>query len=204
MNDMRHLINLVEGRDAPLYHNLRLGTEKAKTVFLNDTLPAEWVHDIPNLGKKTGISFTRNPRLQWGSLRLQFDQRKIAYTHKIIPLDGEYVHHGGQYADRQKTKKNDLSTLAEEFVIGDIKPLHKYLIDIKVTYPEQEDPAKIKQVLLPILDYAYKWGVPVLMPETLVMQKNILAPTVKMHSPSLFSDSELQKRYPNGIDIKFF
>lgn len=199
MNDMRHLINLVEGRDAPLYHNFSLESEKAQTVFSNDILPATWIHNIPKLGKTKGTSFTRNPRLEWGEIRLKCDQAKLAHTHKIIPLDGQHVKSGGVYSDKEG---KDRYTLAEEFVFGDIKPLHTYLIEITAN-PIRENPTELKKLLLPMLDYAYKWKVPVSMPTELV-KKNLLKPDIRIQSTSLFSDSELQQRYPNGLNLRFY
>lgn len=211
MNEMRHLINLVEGRDAPLYHNFSLESEKAQTVFLNDVLPAAWIHNIPKLGKTKGTSFTRNPRLEWGDIRLKCNQAKLAYTHKIIPLDGQVVFSNSVASGRVfipvtdrggSSSRKERDTLAEEFVLGDIKPLHDYLIDITVQ-TTKEDSTKLKELLLPVLDYAYKWKVPVSMPTELV-KKNLLKPDIRIQSTSLFSDSELQQRYPNGLNLTFY
>jgi len=135
---------LNEGRDAPLYHGMT--PAKARSVFTRDTLPASWTHNIPGLGKVQGNSFSRNKLLKYGYVVITVNQTKLAQTYKIIPLDGEYVHsarHDGvpstlPYArDRNAInmfgdKKLPAQLLSEEFVVGDISNLHKYILSISV------------------------------------------------------------------------
>lgn len=156
---MREFINIVEGRAtitearmAPLYHYMY--TEKALNVFKNDAMPARWEHEIPHQGLVKGNSLTRNqnPKMFGNRLvRLVFDQSKLAQTNKIIPLDGERVFRFTQssmdepdqrphnirlaarnnFNDRIINQRSNYQ-LAEEFVVGDIAPLHKYLKRVEI------------------------------------------------------------------------
>lgn len=129
---------LTEGRDAPLYHWMKIG--KALDVFKNDNLKASWTHNIPGLGKFIGTSLTRNKRLIWpAEVRLTFDQSKLAHTNRIIPLDGEFVLNntnpdyrpGMEVRDRVYNKAEaERYLINEEFVVGDVHPLHKYITHI--------------------------------------------------------------------------
>lgn len=122
---------LCEARMAPLYHIMSY--EKAENVFMNNAMPARWEHDIPGYGKVKGNSFTRNknPRIFWGRpVRLTMNQQAMASRHKIIPLDGEIVFANGRgmrsKPDRAMNAPQS-NQFAEEFVIGDIAPLHKMI-----------------------------------------------------------------------------
>lgn len=139
---------ITEGREGFLYHGMEL--DKAVNVLSNDTMPAQWEHTIPGLGKVRGNSFSRNPKLRWGWVTLTVDHAKLAQNNRIIPLDAEYVQahrgtdpktrmnlhpdisdrsHAGQWSG---TKKKPDEFLQEEFVVGDIKNLHKKIVMIKL------------------------------------------------------------------------
>lgn len=143
---------LIEGRDAVLYHTM--DQYKARNVFSDDIMPARFEHNIPGYGKIKGNSFTRNVKLIWnGCIRLTIDQNKLSRRYKIIPLDGEHAFRFSmnseekEYWERIKDKMRDrllhrgspnnteeltygIEPLSEEFVIGDIKNLHQYIIRI--------------------------------------------------------------------------
>ena len=116
---------------APLYH--MMDYEKAEDVFKNNAMPARWEHDIPGYGKVKGNSFTRNknPRIFWGRpVRLIMNQQVLASRNKIIPLDGEIVFANGRgvRSDPDRIMNSSLhNQFAEEFVVGDIRPLHKMI-----------------------------------------------------------------------------
>lgn len=158
---------LTEGREAPLYH--WVGDEKLLAILEQNKMEAYWEHMIPGQAKKYsyGNSMSRNPRFTYPEVgrkvRLILDQSKLAQTNKIIPLDGERTFHTGQGSgaadytiDRDKpiAGETDRNVMAEEFVIGDIKPLNKYLL--KIEYIGKSD--RIRGI---IQQYASKYGIPV-------------------------------------------
>ncbi len=141
------LRDLLESRSAPLYHWMT--RDKAEYCFKHDEMPGRWEHYLPVEGDDySGNSLSRNKRLHlYGDYRVTLDQAKLAARYKIIPVDGEYVFHGNPKrfpwrdatgvkrfsppGDHIRSRKNYYDAdLAEEFVIGDIKQLHKYLIEV--------------------------------------------------------------------------
>lgn len=142
---------LFEGRDAPLYHSMQWN--KAIIVFSKDEMPAHHIHKLA--GKKIkGTSFSRNPKLgnraspNYGPIWIEFDQRKLSQRYKIMPLDADLVNFYGRMQNfpqslgpkqRQQTDKNLRTEFgsqhAEEFVLGDIKPLHKFIKSISIIDP---------------------------------------------------------------------
>ncbi len=140
---------ITEGRSAPLYHYMEL--TKAIDVFDHDVMEARWAHVIPQIGRVVGNSFSRNAFLHFPRpIRLVVSQARLAQTNRIIPLDGEriFYHTGeGQYganvaarklqpskiSDRTSNKFH-LNTWAEEFVVGDIKSLHRYIEQIEYRF----------------------------------------------------------------------
>ena len=165
---------LNEGREAPLYHGMRFG--KAIWVFNNDILAAGWEHDIPGIGKVKGNSLSRNKLLRYGHIVLTLDQQKISQTNKIVPVDGEYIHYLtknsplAQYAKDRKPvsvygqKRSSKHTLSEEFVIGDINPLHKYLLNVSFGEPDFGNDNPDKKEILRLIKfcqvYCTKWNIP--------------------------------------------
>lgn len=179
---------VMEGRDAPLYHVM--GEEKAANVFATDTMPARWTHDIPGVGKVQGNSFTRNQHYKQTDYagaegfvcRIVVDQRRLAQTHKIIPLHGELIYsYAGekdfldQYgfdttvdinklaqdpSNLDRGVKTPTESMDEEFVVGDITNLHKYItqIDIWSSVATTTDKGKF---LVYLLQYAKKYNIPV-------------------------------------------
>ena len=132
---------LNESHSSPLYHMMNY--QKASNVFKNDTMIARWEHEIPNIGKVYGNSFTRNSRLKWLGryIRITINQEKLRYKNKIIPLDGQFCffNHShfsnGNINDiRDRTfsaKKSDFEEeLNEEFVISDIENIHNIITDV--------------------------------------------------------------------------
>lgn len=99
-----------------------------------------------------GNSFTRNPRMyNMGAriFRLTVDQRLLAQTHKIFTISADFAANSyyhpreivnNMHFDRVnymlgRNPENYIffsSQWAEEFVVGDIKPLHKYLLEIRL------------------------------------------------------------------------
>lgn len=130
---------LLEGREAPLYHLMDFA--KSQHVFETDAMPARWKHDIPGLGVRMGNSFTRSNRLVWGRVvRLTIDQRALSARYKIIPLDGEMAFRNtngyGPLRDRVYNALHGKNPVwAEEFVVGDIKDVHRYVTEVRLMKP---------------------------------------------------------------------
>jgi hypothetical protein len=204
---MRYIDLIAEGRDSPIYHQMKLWSPKTKTLLSSDILQAIWTHDIPGIGPVKGHSFSRNPRLSWANMQLIVDQAKLASRYKIIPLDGDYVHTQGAFRDRRI--KPDQTSLAEEFVVGDINSMHKYLLGIKIDVIRESNPAKIKELLLPVMDYSYKYNIRLYIPHSMTSTHHSPDPHLAFqdyttNTKTLLSDTELQKRYPNGLNIEWY
>lgn len=138
------LSDLFEGRQAPLYHTMDY--DKAMDVFEHDIMPARWEHKIPGGNIVKGNSFTRNKNLRHGNTVFLIINQQAITNNKIIPLDGEYVwskslsggplpynrqdrlRHNAAWADKSDQDRHE--TLSEEFVVGDIKNLHRIITKI--------------------------------------------------------------------------
>ena len=131
---------LEASRSAPLYH--WMVTKKVVGCLANDEIVPLFRHEGMN---KHGISLSRNTRFDFGSsfygasdhfVRLTLDQDKLAREHKITPLDAEHAvrkrgynrEDDGYRPDRDKCLEDTL--MAEEYLIGTIKPLHKYVTSV--------------------------------------------------------------------------
>lgn len=165
---------LSEGRHAPLYHLMDI--EKAEPVLAANAIEARWEHDIPGLGKRTGISLTRNARLTWGkTVRLTLNQAALSQRYKIIPLDGEMAFRNtfgySPLRDRvyHQTNHGMDPTWQEEFLVGNIEPLNRYVTAIEVRTHSMKrerggDLMRIKEV---VQAYGNKYGISVLItPDT--------------------------------------
>ncbi len=114
--------------------------DKSVAVFTSDEMKAKHRHDIPGWGIVTGNSFTRNHRLYFNTVvQITVDQDKLARTNKIVPLDGHYVFYNAglkkksdMWRGRYNPDNTALNDLSEEFVTGDIKPLHRYVTHIEI------------------------------------------------------------------------
>lgn len=143
-----------EERGGYLYHGMN--ERKALAVLSNDSMPANWQSNIPGVGRVNGNSFSRNKLygtrwLEGGYIvRLVMDQAKLAQTHKMIPVNAERLHQlaitnntrrelGNPemgITDTQRTtndrRKSDAARMDEEFVVGDINNLHRYIVSIEL------------------------------------------------------------------------
>jgi len=175
------IIDLQEGRDAPLYH---FGDEeKARIIFRDDVLPATFTHDLSGMGKSVvkGSSLTRNGKLEILSKDYKFtiNQSIIAHTNKIIPLDGEYAHMAGgsdpaKFAHTNSSRNRGSKTFPtgfssntignaawdEEFVVGDIHRFHKAVIMVEVVVSNNGDRnvAEFNTITNMINNGGFKWA----------------------------------------------
>lgn len=169
-NDLRWWLRLVEGRDAPLYHMMDLS--KSIAVFGNDILPSRWEHRILGNDTKYGTSLSRNSRFRFHDdylIRLTFDQAKLAQRYKLIPLDAESAYHfsreprnypWGKHRDRVMNQAENKFSFSEEFLLGDVNPLNRYLtaIDLFLTrFPEGADE---KAFIKLVTTYAKQHNIP--------------------------------------------
>ena len=132
---------ITEAKSAPLYHGTRL--YNAKGIVDGDVILAQPTHgrDTPRRkGQQPDvISLTRSLKtaLDWGNgIVFELDQARLAHRYKISPIEIEYIWHRiNKWGDKGEDKKYEpkSSRLYEEYVIGDIKPLSKYLTKIIVT-----------------------------------------------------------------------
>lgn len=165
--------DLFESRSAPLYHIMEF--EKATNVFETDVMPARWEHLIPKVGKVMGNSFTRNKQFKDRLVRITVDQARLAQNHRIIPVDGERIfRHTYKSAEDPNPERGELTLgargdremnrtpLSEEFVVGDIKPLHRYLTSIEIGKPNFYVISGFNAIRLleTTQAYAEKFGVP--------------------------------------------
>lgn len=140
MDILRSYINIVEGRTAPLYHGISPG--KLRETLTSNTLKATWTHDIPGMGKQTGISLTRNKNVKYDYVVFVFDQARLAQRFKMVPVDGEHLVYK---SDKIRDRSSSISTmavsgpnklqLAEEFLIGNIPNLSSYILEIQLVEP---------------------------------------------------------------------
>jgi len=132
-----------------LYH--WISKKKVKDMIEQDTLFGDFVHTINGKDIK-GNSFSRNKNLKinYSTIRLTVDKDKLKNNYKIIPLDAEIIHRKitpsdtykyQKYRDRNPKKTNsfgdqpirknfDEDRFDEEFVVGNIKNISKYITQI--------------------------------------------------------------------------
>lgn len=156
------LADLTEAREAPLYHWME--SRKAMNVFQHDAIPVKWQHDIPGMGQVQGISMSRNKRFTFGrraAVRLTIDQDALASRHKIIPLDGEAAWRRREELPPttfDRGNPNEDWKFAEEFVVTNIRQLHRYVSEILLI--------KVSDTVLPIelydvcVAYSEQWHIP--------------------------------------------
>ncbi len=146
---------ITESRSAPLYHGTNISS--AEEILKHNMIMAKTGHQAPALGltrghalgnyKNTGgrwgdingVSLTRSFKtaMDFGAVIFELDQSVLTNNHKIVPIQyfgiGGNAMAGARSTAYQAGKgKSGASTEAEEFVIGSIKNLDKYLKTIWV------------------------------------------------------------------------
>lgn len=115
---MRQWIDLVEGRDAPLYHGTSI-CNGANALHLNMLFASHAYEDDP-----FGVSLTRDLNVAkdfHGEVIFALDQRALAQRYKITPFAA--TAHDGMYHG-----KHTENAEYEEVVHGNIVPLDHYLL----------------------------------------------------------------------------
>jgi len=157
-------LRVLAGRDAPLYH--WMGRDKARKCFNSDKLRALFSHKVT--GKKKGVSLTRNRQYDhgWSSndIRLTLDQAALSTRYKIIPLDADRAaavdtkkNLNNIYPDRgRRLNYSDQQEMAEEFLLGDIIPLHSYLTGVYYTHDGHDDDPFLKALIRFVVKFSIK------------------------------------------------
>jgi hypothetical protein len=119
-----------------------MGEDKISKVLNGDALLPLFAHD--DFPGQKGISLSRNPNFDMNlyttaflhPVRLTLDQALLTRHHKIYPVDADYMVRNRQGfnshdrpLDRLKTRLEH--TMAEEYVVGAIRPLHKFVTAIQ-------------------------------------------------------------------------
>lgn len=178
---MRAVEFINEERGGYLYHSMQVA--KSAAVFSNDSMPANWQSNIPGIGRVNGNSFTRNK--EYGTVyhvggymvRLVIDQARLAQTHKIVPVNAELLHRqattnnsrlsGGLPPNphtgfprnaMDRNKRSPQERMDEEFVIGDINNLHRYIVEIQLPREAERIGPKLAKL---ITDYSKQFKIPV-------------------------------------------
>lgn len=164
-------VELIEGRDAPLYHGTYLGA--ALRILATDTIEARSHHEsarMAGLGGMPsfdddkadlirGVSLTRSRaqalHFDFGPIVFELDQRKLARTNKLIPFAYWGAGHLSEPSVRGHRPKGVDPNEAEEFCVGAIKPATRYIIAIYYRRQQynQDNRNFSKETLQPLLDH---------------------------------------------------
>lgn len=127
---MSILNKLLESRTAPLYH----ASMDAEDIMESNDILAETEHTINNK-EYYGVSLSRDLRFLlanghiFGEVIFELDQSKLANNYKIIPFN--YFYDSEENNKNNSYRRGDTAE-AEEFLIGAISPLDRYLTGIIV------------------------------------------------------------------------
>lgn len=123
--NMREIIDLVEGRDAYLFHGTPL--DHLLNILDEDALAT----GINWRGEGNRVATSRDWRAAWSfgeqgdymgpATLLVLDQRKLAQRHRLRP-----------YRDTDSDGNYSFSDEMEEMIMGGIKPLDRYLVSITI------------------------------------------------------------------------
>lgn len=141
-----------ESKSSPLYH--ATGIYRACDILKSNTLLAntdQYFGDDKVMGVSLSrdLNFVKGPSLPNPRAKVIFvlDQEKLSHNYKIKPINYFTTHHDINLPkdEIESGIRKGLMAEAEEFVIGDIKNLDKYIIKIiipKTTYRYNEDNLK--------------------------------------------------------------
>lgn len=133
------LLELLEGRDAPLYHATDLFT--ALRILEDNKLVGNTSHTIED-NTYNGVSLTRSKNFAnswvynthgYPGVIFILDQNKISRTNKIIPIDYFVINPDTPRGlDTRSARRHGKFAEAEEFVVGDINNLSNCLVGIEI------------------------------------------------------------------------
>lgn len=180
---MRYKEIILETRYAPLYH--WMDADKSRKVFRMDSLLPKFTHKIVGQKGISTSRNKMYQHHNGDHVCLVLDQEKIKLTNKIVPLDSELaiyfdnnerkqknyikriktiqdinqdlgLRHDGMQHDRNRNRYDGPgSETSEEYIIGKLVPLHKYLSKIILYNWLNEEP-----FIEPMLAYVKKYNIP--------------------------------------------
>ena len=157
-----------------------ISEEKIINIIESDKMQGKFKHTINNKDFY-GNSFSRNKNLiiSHYRVRITIDKSLLSMNYKIIPLDGEIIHRRIDFNDKFKFNKNrdrnpkkthsfgdqeiskdfDKHRFDEEFILGDIKNISRYITEI-IIYPKKWNSEKLDDNLINDLnDYCNKHNI---------------------------------------------
>ena len=147
-----------------LYHLTEF--DKALDLLEHDKFTRLWKHETKE-GDYEGVSFSRNPKFHYGDKPVRFvvDLQKVKQKYKIVTLDAERAfHHSIEnprwYVIKDRKLNSNGQQYAEEFVLGNLDQLHKYLLRIELLKPVA-NVVKMNQLKTALEAYSKKWKVQV-------------------------------------------
>ncbi len=171
-------------RPARLYHHMDV--PKALSVLRADAMPARFRHHDPVTGAYLdGNSFSRNASMgvrPTDSVRLVVDPVGLRARHRVVPLDSdaaferyrrflndagavdweEYGDYWNAYdldpSERDRTRNAWQHQWAEEFVVGDIRDLHRHVVSVEVNHHPHPRWTALREAALA---FGRRFGVPV-------------------------------------------
>lgn len=141
---VKQLTDLLENNRQALYHGTDI--QSAELILEFNEISGNTEQQISaEQGTIYGVSLTRSLQfaIRWASkenkivpIIFMLDQNKLRHNYKVLPIDyfhSELVKDTG-FTDLPKDteRRKGQYAEAEEFLIGDIKPLEKFLINIIV------------------------------------------------------------------------
>lgn len=152
-----------------------ISNKKIQDIINDDKMYANFKHTIKDTDFY-GNSFSRNKNLIIDQyyIRITVDKNLLSMNYKIIPLDGEIIHRKINHSDKWKyskykdrnpkkthifgdqkiSKDFDKHRFDEEFILGDIKNISKYITEI-IIYPENWNSEKIDDFIFDKLKIYY-------------------------------------------------
>jgi len=137
---------LEEGRDAPLYHTTEI--ETATSIIKDDLIKPFTTQSFATKRNEKisykfvkGVSLTRSLNFAKAFrgeyvIIFEFDQSKLVHNHQIVPFNffaAGAEAHGSDSPARFSKKEDNILNEHEEFLVGPIKNVNKYITKIIVT-----------------------------------------------------------------------
>jgi hypothetical protein len=129
---------LCEGRDAPLYHGTTFGG--ALLILKQNKMADRTSHSNMDLDDINGVSLSRSPRIAhgFGAVVFVLDQRRLSHNYKISPVDYWDTDEKKSFYEPTPYTREGEYTEAEEFVIGPINNVSRYIIRLEMVMTQYE------------------------------------------------------------------
>lgn len=188
------LLEISNSNYSDLYHWSSI--EKIQRIIHDDTMYGKFKHII-NRKEYVGNSLSRNNRMIITNynIRITLDQEKLKHNYRMFTVDAEIIHRKIDVRkpelypsrikinDRSPNKTNTFGDspikkdfnnyiFAEEFILGDIKNVHKYIKEIKITDNKNWMVKKLSNKLIENLKwYCNKFDIPLIVQDNIKMVK---------------------------------